>query len=78
MDDSELNLDGLDSSFPRQVALRLCQAIADNEPFLGKEGSGVEWNGAVRNANIMPPPRAGTRRQTARAAAAASAIHVEG
>ena len=56
VDDSELNLDGLDSNFPRQVALRICQAIADNEPFLGKEGSGVEWNGAVRNANIMPPP----------------------
>ena len=71
------------TSHGRQVALRICQAIADNEPFLGKEGSGVEWNGAVRNANIMPPPpppppRAGTRRQTARAAAAASAIHVEG
>ena len=68
------------TSHGRQVALRISQAIADNEPFLGKEGSGVEWNGAVRNANIMPPPppRAGTRRQTARAAAAASAIHVEG
>ena len=64
------------TSHGRQVALRISQAIADNEPFLGKEGSGVEWNGAVRNANIMPPPppRAGTRRQTARAAA----IHVEG